>query len=52
MTSYFADAAEDLHDVPAGELYVRFLGWLRSQPGAGTDGGGATNAGRRRSPER
>jgi hypothetical protein len=31
MTSYFADAAEDLHDVPAGELYVRFLGWLCSR---------------------
>jgi hypothetical protein len=29
MTSYFADACEDLPAVPAGELYLRFLGWVR-----------------------
>jgi hypothetical protein len=30
MTSRFVEAAEDLREVPAGELYLRFLGWLRS----------------------
>jgi hypothetical protein len=29
MASYFADACEDLPAVPAGELYLRFLGWVR-----------------------
>ncbi|NJC72633.1 flavin reductase [Planosporangium thailandense] len=29
MASRFVEASEDLHDVPAGELRVRFLGWLR-----------------------
>jgi hypothetical protein len=23
------DAAEDLHNLPAGELHARFLGWIR-----------------------
>jgi hypothetical protein len=30
MASYFVEASEDLCDVPAGELCLRFLGWLRS----------------------
>jgi hypothetical protein len=29
MAEYFVEASEDLHDVPAGELYRRFLGWQR-----------------------
>ncbi|GII23801.1 flavin reductase [Planosporangium mesophilum] len=30
MSSYFVQASEDLYAVPAGELYVRFLGWMGS----------------------
>ena len=30
MAEYFVEASEDLRDVPAGELYRRFLGWVRS----------------------
>jgi hypothetical protein len=30
MASHFVAASEDLRDVPAGELHLRFLGWLRS----------------------
>lgn len=30
MASHFVEASEDLAEVPAGELYLRFLGWLRS----------------------
>jgi hypothetical protein len=30
MTSHFVEASVDLRDVPAGELHLRFLGWLRS----------------------
>lgn len=28
MSTYFCDAAQELPDTPAGDLYVRFLGWL------------------------
>jgi hypothetical protein len=30
MAPMFVDACEDLADAPAGELYWRFLGWLRT----------------------
>jgi hypothetical protein len=28
MSTYFCDAAQELPDALAGDLYVRFLGWL------------------------
>ncbi|NJC72389.1 flavin reductase [Planosporangium thailandense] len=28
MSSYVVEAADDLHDAPAGTLHNRFLGWL------------------------
>jgi hypothetical protein len=31
MSSYFVKAADDLHQVPAGTLHLRFLGWLPRQ---------------------
>ncbi len=30
MAAYFADAANDLPYAQAGDLYARFLGWVRS----------------------
>jgi hypothetical protein len=31
MSAYFVDAANDLPDVPAGELYGRFVLWIRDR---------------------
>jgi hypothetical protein len=28
MSGYFVEAADDLRNVPAGDLYLRFFGWL------------------------
>lgn len=39
MAMRHADAAGDLRDVPAGELYERFLGWVRRSPGSATEPG-------------
>lgn len=32
MGAHFAQAAQDLPVAPAGELYTRFLGWVRRAP--------------------
>jgi hypothetical protein len=32
LAACLVDAAYDLPDIPAGELYARFLGWLRQLP--------------------
>ncbi|MGC9667471.1 hypothetical protein ACNTMW_13050 [Planosporangium sp. 12N6] len=32
MSTHFVRAAEDLPVVPAGQLYHRFVGWIRSRP--------------------